>query len=102
VNRTEEYIYYNALFDIYGNLLNERESEIYRLFYEEDLSLQEIADNRSVSKSAIGSAIKTINEKLENYESILQFLKKKKEIEKIIEEIENKKVKEKIQKILDK
>ena len=102
MNRTEEYIYYNALFDIYGNLLNERESEIYRLFYEEDLSLQEIADNRSVSKSAIGSAIKTINEKLENYESILQFLKKKKEIKKIIEEIENKKVKEKIQKILDK
>lgn len=102
MNRAEEYIYYNALFDIYGNLLNERESEIYRLFYEEDLSLQEIADNRSVSKSAIGSAIKTINEKLENYESILQFLKKKKEIKKIIEEIENKKVKEKIQKILDK
>ena len=102
MNRTEEYIYYNALFDIYGNLLNERESEIYRLFYEEDLSLQEIADNRSVSKSAIGSAIKTINEKLENYESILHFLKKKKEIKKIIEEIENEKVKEKIQKILDK
>lgn len=50
MNRTEEYIYYNALFDIYGNLLNERESEIYRLFYEEDLSLQEIADNRSVVK----------------------------------------------------
>ncbi len=102
MNRTEEYIYYNELFDIYGNLLNEREKEIYELFYEEDLSLQEIADSRQVSKSAIGNAIKIINEKLENYENNLQFLNKKKELQRFIEKIEEKEIKEKLQKILDK
>lgn len=101
MNRTEEYIYYNELFDIYGNLLNERESEIYKLFYEEDLSLQEIADNRRVSKSAIGSAIKTINKKLEEYESKINILKQKKELQKVIPEIGNKNIEEKIKKIMN-
>lgn len=101
MNRTEEYIHYNELFDIYGNLLNERESEIYKLFYEEDLSLQEIADNRRVSKSAIGSAIKTINKKLEEYESKINILKQKKELQKVIPEIGNKNIEEKIKKIMN-
>ena len=101
MNRTEEYIYYNELFDIYGNLLNERESEIYKLFYEEDLSLQEIADNRCVSKSAIGSAIKTINKKLEEYENKMNFLKQKKELQKVVLEIKDKNIQEKIKKIMN-
>lgn len=101
MTRTEECVYYNKLFDIYGNLLNERESEIYKLFYEEDLSLQEIADNRGVSKSAIGNTIKTINKKLESYENKLEFLKKKKEIQKIVQDIDKKTIQEKILHILD-
>lgn len=84
MNRTEEYIHYNKLFDIYGNLLNEREKEIFALFYEEDLSLQEIADERSVSKSAIGNTITTINHKLDTYEEKLGFLNKINDLETLV------------------
>ena len=100
MNRTEEYIHYNQLFDIYGNLLNEREKEIFSLFYEEDLSLQEIADLRSVSKSAIGNTITTINNKLDTYEEKLEFLKKINDLELLAEDIKEEKVKEKLKKII--
>lgn len=95
MDKTSECIYYNELFDLYGNLLNDREKEIFTLFYEEDLSLQEIADERGISKSAIGKTIQIVVRKLEDYESKLHFftklekvktlLKNKEESEKIIE-----------------
>ncbi len=102
MNRTEEYIYYNKLFDIYGNLLNEREKEIFALFYEEDLSLQEIADVRCVSKSAIGNTITTINHKLDTYEEKLGFLEKLNEVEPLIDKIENKELQDEIRTVLEK
>ena len=40
----EEFLYYGELFDIYGNLLNESNKKYYQLYYEENLTLQEIAD----------------------------------------------------------
>lgn len=100
MNRTEEYIYYNKLFDLYGNLLNEREKEIFTLYYNEDLSLQEIANERGVSKSSIGSAIKTINKKLDEYELALGFLKKLKTLELEIAKINDKNLQEKLKSML--
>ena len=62
MKQVENHIYYNALFDIYGELLNEREKEIFTLSSIEDLSLQEIADIKEVSKTAIGKILKLIEE----------------------------------------
>lgn len=101
MNRTEEYIYYNKLFDLYGNLLNEREKEIFSLFYEEDLSLQEIADVRSVSKSAIGNAITTINNKLNTYEEKLGFLNKTNKLKTLLEKIEDKELQDKMKRVFE-
>ncbi len=101
MKREEKLIYYNNLYDIYGSLLNEREKEIFNLFYEEDLSMQEIADVRSVSKSAIGSAIKTINKKLDDYEEKLKIFKLKNNLKKELLNIENKNIRERITKIID-
>lgn len=102
MNRTEECIYYNKLFDVYGNLLNEREKEIFSLFYEEDLSLQEIAEIRHVSKSAIGSAITTINNKLDVYEEKLGFLKRMDLMKSVIGKTKDNHLKEQIEKIWEK
>ena len=84
MTREEEYIFYNNLFDIYGSLLTAREQEIFKLFYEEDLSLGEIATHSIVSKSAIGKTIKIINQKLELYEEKLKILSKKEKINKLL------------------
>ena len=84
MNREEEYFYYNNLFDLYGELLTEREQDIFKLFYEEDFSLGEIATHFKVSKSAIGKTIKIVNKKLEMYEEKIKIAYKKEKIKKIL------------------
>ena len=54
----EEFLYNGELFDIYGALLNESNKKFYKLYYEENLTLQEIADLENVSKSYVGNIIK--------------------------------------------
>ena len=58
---------YNELFDVYKNLLKDDEINVFSDYYEEDLSMQEIADNYGISKAAVGKKIKNIENKLENY-----------------------------------
>ena len=67
----EKFLKYNKLFDCYANLLTNKEKEIFKDYYEEDLSLQEIAENNNVSRSAIHKTIKNVEEKLEYYEANL-------------------------------
>ncbi len=100
MTRDEEFIYYNNLYDIYGNMLNEREKAIFHLFYEEDLSLQEIADVRHISKSAVGKTIQIIDEKLENYENKLQFMAKIDNMCTAINKIEDQDLREKLMTII--
>ena len=38
------------LFDFYGDMLTERQREFYDLYYNEDLSLSEIAENYGISR----------------------------------------------------
>lgn len=41
----DDTLWRTLLFDYYGDLLTERQQECYDLYYNSDLSLQEIADN---------------------------------------------------------
>ena len=42
----KDFVYYNNLFDIYGELLTDNEKNSFRDYYQEDLSLSEIADEK--------------------------------------------------------
>ncbi len=97
----EKYIYYNDLFDIYSELLTDKEKETFSLYYQEDLSLSEIADNNNISKSAVGKMVKTILEKLDNYEKILKIYNTKKQLLILLQEEEIEKLKNKLKKILN-
>ena len=97
----EKYIYYNNLFDIYSELLTVKEKETFSLYYQEDLSLSEIADNNNISKSAVGKMVKTILEKLDNYEKILKIYNTKKQLLILLQEEEIEKLKNKLKKILN-
>ena len=69
-------LYYNNLFSIYRELLTEKEQNIFSLYYEENLSLSEIAENLQITRSAVGNTVKIVEKKLEEYEKKLHILAK--------------------------
>ena len=72
----KDFVYYNDLFDIYSELLTENERDNFKDYYQEDLSLSEIADEKNVSRSAIQKTIKNVIDKLNYYEAILHIHEK--------------------------
>ena len=47
----------SMLFDFYGELLTERQKEFFDLYYNEDLSLAEIAENYGISRQGVRDVI---------------------------------------------
>lgn len=45
------------LFDFYGDLLTDRQKEFYDLYYNEDLSLAEIAENHGITRQGVRDVI---------------------------------------------
>ena len=77
-------IYLNELFDYYNVLLTKKEQDIFIDHYEDDLSLQEIADNLNHHQSAVGKTLKIVEKKLIEYEQKLELNKKSTEINRIL------------------
>jgi len=80
----EKFLYYNELYLIYKDLLNDNNKDIFDLYYGENLSMQEIADIKEISKSRVGTVIKNVCEKLEYYENNLKIYKKNKELNNLL------------------
>lgn len=91
----------NLLFDIYKELLTLTEQETFIDYFVEDLSFQEIADNRNITKSSVGKTIKSATQKLKNYESKLQILERQKKIKEVLIEEDIKILKAKINQIIN-
>ena len=73
-------IYLNTLYDIYKDLLTDKQKEYYEAYYFDNLSLGEIADNYDVSRNAIFNQLKLIEEKLEEFEEKLKINEKQNKI----------------------
>ena len=96
----EKFIYYNELYLIYKELINDKNSELFDLYYGESLSMQEIADIKKVSKSRIGTIIKSVQEKLDKYEKALNIYKKNEKLSVLLEVNDINKIKKEIEKII--
>lgn len=79
---------YNVLYDYYGDLLTEKEKLYFEDFYFNDLSYKEIAENYSVSRSAIYNILKESLKKLDYYEDKLRLFEKSKKINKLIKPLD--------------
>lgn len=62
------------LSDFYGSLLTPKQQEIIKFYYEQDLSLTEIAENVNTSRQAVHDNLKRAERSLENYEKKLGLL----------------------------
>ena len=73
----------NLLLDYYGPLLTEKQQEILRYYFADDLSLAEIAENLNISRSAVHDLIKRSEASLQRFEDELQMIANAKKTEAI-------------------
>lgn len=69
----ENMLYYGRLYDVYKNILTDRQRSIFEDYFFENLTLEEIAENDGVTKSSVAKTIKQIKENLEGLEVKLHF-----------------------------
>ena len=60
----EDRIYLIDLYDIYGELLDEKKRIYFESYYFDNLSLGEIGENLGVSRNAVHKQLKVVEEKL--------------------------------------
>lgn len=97
----EEFVYYNGLFDLYGSLLTEKEQDTFRDYYQEDLSLAEIAEENNVSRAAVQKTVKNVLEKLNYYEETLHMFETNKKLRDLLSLDDIVIIKNNIEKILE-
>ena len=87
----DEKIKISILCDLYGKLLTEKQFEFLNDYYNNDLSLSEIAENQKITRQAVRDNLKKGENKLFEYEEKLELMKKfemqKSELEIILSEI---------------
>lgn len=77
-------LYYSTLLDVYGKTLNKRQLDIMTAYYNEDLSLSEIAANMQISKQGVRDIIKRAETHLMQLEMQLLFIEKARSREKLL------------------
>lgn len=80
------------LFDFYGEILTEKQRELFDLYYNEDLSLAEIAEIQGISRQGVRDSIVRSEEILRKFETTLglaaKFGKVSEDVKKIISSAE--------------
>ena len=72
----EEKVKISMLCQLYGKLLTKKQFEFIDDYYNNDLSLSEIAENHNITRQAVRDIIKKGEKKLFEYEEKLMFMKR--------------------------
>ena len=87
----EKNVKLSILCELYGKLLTKKQYEFLNDYYNNDLSLSEIAENNNITRQAVRDNIKKGEKKLFEYEEKLLFMKRmfnqEKKIEKVLSEL---------------
>ena len=83
----EKKVEISMLWQIYGKMLTDKQSEYIDYYYNKDLSLSEIAENEEITRQGVRDIIKKGEKKLFEYEEKLLFMKKTINQEKQIQHI---------------
>ena len=75
------------LYDFYGEMLTNRQQEVFEDYYLNDLSLGEIADELGISRAAVHDNLKRCEKALNNFEDKLKLINKFIDNKKVIKTI---------------
>ena len=98
----EETIRLNQLFDIYKELLTDKQKGYFGYYFSDNYSLSEIADIFKVSRNAVHLQIKNIIKNLDSFEDKLKVLEKNQNLEELFELLEEESLSEETRKIIKK
>ena len=72
----EKFVEQTLLYDFYGELLTERQQQVYESVVLEDYSLSEVAEDLGISRQGVHDMIRRCNHTLEEYEEKLHLVEK--------------------------
>ena len=82
--KLEKVIYLGSLFDLYGNLLTQKQQQIFKCYYFDDISLSEIAQINAITKQAVKECLDKTEKLLLLYEEKLKFYSKLRKQEQVL------------------
>jgi len=75
------------LLDFYGDMLTEKQRDVVELYYNEDLSLAEIASHSGITRQGVRDSIKRAESQLLDYEERLRLARRFRRIQDCLDEI---------------
>lgn len=78
------------LFDFYSEMLTEVQQNVFDLYYNEDMSLSEIAEQTGITRQGVRDSLKHAEELLEKYEERLGLSRRFEDVRHGIEEVKEK------------
>ena len=80
-------LYISALLDFYGEFLSEKQKTITEHYYNEDLSLSEIAENEGITRQGVSDLIKRAEAQLEAWEQRCHYCESVLELKELAESV---------------
>ena len=77
----------SLLLDFYGDMLTEKQRDVVELYYNEDLSLAEIASHSGITRQGVRDSIKRAESQLLDYEERLRLADRFRRIQQRLDEI---------------
>lgn len=84
----EQIVEQGILYDFYGPLLTRHQQEIYELVVYQNLSLNEIAEQRNISKQAVSDLVRRATAQMQEYEKSLGLIERFRRIRKLCDKLE--------------
>lgn len=96
----DDVVYLNDLFDIYGELLTDKQKTYFRDYYFDNLSYGEISEKYNISRNASFKQLKNVIDRLNELENNLGIYRKNKVIRDIINMEKDQSIKKMLEELL--
>ena len=103
-NQMEKFDYINQLLPFYIELLTKKQQEVMTLYYYDNYSLSEIAEQLEISRNGVYDSLKKSEELIEKYESLLHLstnCNKRMHYYTMLQSLENKQVNDIVKELID-
>lgn len=97
----EKSIILHQLFDMYQDLLTDKQKYYFEQYYFNDYSLTEISENKNVSRNAVHDQIKRTVSKLYDFETKLQLLANSNKRQQLLQQLNDINTDDEVTRLLD-